>query len=143
MPGSGGPLPSFPMGAALLVLRDQLCFLQTLFDPRIAARPPDRPYQLWKCLTFQPSVPAAILIGQRHHFIDRRPPVRDLFQPSVDQPIQSFRLIPRQIPPKAALAHPQYLRRFSLRQPSRIPSFIYTVTVSATSLNSAIWSKFM
>jgi len=69
-------------------------------------------------------VPASILFGQRQHFIDRRPSIRHLFQPPVDQPVQPFRFMSHQATPKTALAYPEYPCRLGLGQPPLIPSFI-------------------
>ena len=121
----------FPTGLVGLV--HSLGLLQTLFDPGVAsmqglppvaAHPAHTPVPTVEVLDVPATVPSLIRLGQRHHFINRRAPIRGLIQAPVNQTFQSVRLILRQIPPETALAHPQHLRRLGLRQPSCIPALI-------------------
>ena len=109
------------MDSSLRGLGHQLRFLQTPLDPSVAARATLTFIPTVKVLDVPAVMPRSILRVQRHHFIDRRAPIRDLFKPPVNQALQSVRLILRQITPETALAHSQHQARLGLRQPSCIP----------------------
>ena len=81
------------MWATFPCLGHQLGFLQTIFDPGIAAAAAISLIPTVEMLDVPADVPSAIVIGQRDYFIDRRTPVRDLFEPMVNQTIQSFGFI--------------------------------------------------
>jgi hypothetical protein len=69
-------------------------------------------------------MPAVVTIYQLYDFIYRRSPVRDLIQPLVDQPFQTFVFIPANIAPECTLTNTQQPRRFFLRQTPALPTSI-------------------
>ena len=50
---------------------------------------------------------STVALHQRHYLIHWRPPVRDLLQVFVDQPLQTFVLVAVNIAPKGPLAYPE------------------------------------
>ena len=112
--GSGKTLAAFLAAITGLVgLCHRLGLLPTLFDPGVAsmqglppvAAPPARtPVPPVEVFDVPATVPSWIRLGQRHHFINRRAPIRGLIQAPVNQTFRSVRLILRQITPETALA---------------------------------------
>jgi hypothetical protein len=69
-------------------------------------------------------VPLPVGLGHPQHFIDRCLPVGNLFQATINQPLQTVGFKPHQVAPECPLAHPQQQRRFPLRQSTRLPASI-------------------
>ena len=67
---------------------------------------------------------AAVSLRQRHYFVDRGAPIRDLLKPLIDQPLEAVCGKARHVAPKTALAHAQNLCRLGLGEPPFFPSFV-------------------
>ena len=123
--GSGKTLAAFLAAITGLVgLGHRLGFLPTLFDPGVAAPPARTPVRPVEVFDVPATVASWIRLGQRHHFINRRAPIRGLIQAPVNQTFLSVRLILRPITPETARAPPPHPRRLGLRQPGCIPALI-------------------
>ena len=64
---------------------------------------------------------STVALHQRHYLIHGRPPVRDLLQALVDQPLQALVLVAVNIAPKGPLAYPEQPGRLLLSQAACLP----------------------
>jgi hypothetical protein len=117
-------LPLLAVRSFLLAFLDQTSSLQVLLHPAVAAFAAIPPVPVVKVPYIPATVPSAVPISQCNDFIDRRSPVRHLFQSPVDQTLQPVGFKARLVAPETSLAHAQYRCRFRLRQPPCVPSFI-------------------
>ena len=100
-------------GASLAVLASPRCLLyhtsllQLVLDPGVAALAPVALVPSVEMLDVPARMSSTVALHPRHYLIHWRPPVRDLLQVFVDQPLQTLVLVAVNIAPKGPLAYPE------------------------------------
>ena len=117
-------LPAFAVHTARLLVRHQPGFLQALPDPGVAAGTAIASIPAMKVVHIPANMLAAVSLRQRHHFVDRGTPIRDLLKSLINQPLEAICGETRYVASKATLAHAQNLCRLGLGEPSFFPSFV-------------------
>ena len=116
--------PALAVGPAFGRLRHQLRLLQPVFNPGVTAPAAIAFIPGIKMFDVPAFMPGPVTIFQAHDFIYRRPPVRNLIQPFVDQSVQAFVFVPVNIAPERPFADAQQPRCFFLRQTPALPTSI-------------------
>ena len=122
--GQRRPLPTLPVLASTRRPRYQPRLLQPVLDPAIAAGTPIPAIPRVEVLDVPALVPAVVQLPQTQHLIHRRPPVRILGQPFVNEPPKPLLLVAVDVAPEGPVVNPQQPRRLFLSQSPYPPTLI-------------------
>src|SRR6185437_1324681 len=106
-PRQGCALAPLAMRSTLFRPLDQLALLEPQLHPRVATLAAGFAIPGVEVLRVPPQVPSAVAIGQRQHFIHRRPPPGYLTESLVDQALDPPILVPLHVSAEGPLADPE------------------------------------